>query len=69
MLCMPTHELTGHAMNADVGINWKEANSDQTKIRHQSLKILTMGISHVGKCRYFSWDPRDYRNSMVIEFR
>ncbi|VDO82899.1 unnamed protein product [Schistosoma mattheei] len=41
---------------------WKKVRNGQTKTCHQSLKSLTCGVSHVGRCRLLCWGPRDYHN-------
>nr|AAX30311.1 SJCHGC02964 protein [Schistosoma japonicum] len=48
---MPDHRLTRRAMLSGVGVGWKKARGGQTKTWHQSMKSLTIGLSHVNRCR------------------
>ncbi|VDP43830.1 unnamed protein product [Schistosoma mattheei] len=34
----------------------------QTKTWHKSIKSLTSGLIHVGRCGLLGWDPRDDNN-------
>ncbi|TNN10784.1 endonuclease-reverse transcriptase, partial [Schistosoma japonicum] len=46
-------------MFSSVGIGWKKARGGQTKTWQKSMKSLTSGLSHVGRCRLRGWGPRD----------
>ncbi|TNN13617.1 polyprotein, partial [Schistosoma japonicum] len=37
----------------------------QTKTWHQSMKSLTIGLSHVNRCRLPGWGPRDDLNKCL----
>ncbi|TNN09476.1 endonuclease-reverse transcriptase, partial [Schistosoma japonicum] len=44
---------------------WKKARGGQTITWHQSMKTLTIGLSHVNRCRLPGWGPRDDRNKWL----
>ncbi|TNN19563.1 hypothetical protein EWB00_007720, partial [Schistosoma japonicum] len=39
-----------------------KARGGQTKTWHQSMKSLTIGLSHVNRCRLPGWGPPNDRN-------
>ncbi|VDP27912.1 unnamed protein product [Schistosoma mattheei] len=45
-----------------VGEGWKKVEGGQNKTWYQSIKSLTSGLTHVGRCRLLGWGPSDYRN-------
>ncbi|CAH8642077.1 unnamed protein product [Schistosoma guineensis] len=62
VLHMSNHRLPRRAMFSGVGVGCKKARGGQTKTWHKSMKSLTYGLSHVGRCRLPCWDPRDDSN-------
>ncbi|VDP26210.1 unnamed protein product [Schistosoma mattheei] len=48
-----------------VGDGWEKVRGSQTKTWHQCLKLLTSGLSHIGRCRLLGWGPRDCRNQWL----
>ncbi|VDP00735.1 unnamed protein product [Schistosoma margrebowiei] len=62
VLRMPNHRLPRRAMFSGIGVGWKKARGSQTKTWHKSMKSLTSGLSHVGRCRLPGWGPRDDSN-------
>ncbi|TNN10218.1 endonuclease-reverse transcriptase, partial [Schistosoma japonicum] len=59
VLRMSNYRLPRRAMFCGVGIGWKKARGGQTKTWQKSMKSLTSGLSHVGRCRLRGWGPRD----------
>ncbi|TNN17312.1 endonuclease-reverse transcriptase, partial [Schistosoma japonicum] len=59
VLRMSNYRLPRRAMFCSVGIGWKKARGGQTKTWQKSMKLLTSGLSHVGRCRLRGWGPRD----------
>nr|AAX30319.1 SJCHGC02985 protein [Schistosoma japonicum] len=43
----------------------RKAMGCQTKTWHQSIKSLTIGPSHVDRCRLPGWGPDDNRNQWL----
>ncbi|CAH8481648.1 unnamed protein product [Schistosoma intercalatum] len=62
VLRMPNDRLPRRAMLSGIGVGWKKARGGQTKTWHKSMKSLTSGLSHVGRCRLPGWGPRDVSN-------
>ncbi|VDP32329.1 unnamed protein product [Schistosoma margrebowiei] len=62
VLRMPNDRLPRRAMFSGIGVGWKKARGGQTKAWHKSMKSLTSGLSHVGRCRLPGWGPRDDSN-------
>ncbi|CAH8491715.1 unnamed protein product [Heterobilharzia americana] len=60
-LRMPSRRLPCHTMLVEVGPGWKRARGGQTKICHQCMESLTVGLSHVGRCKLAGWSVRDKR--------
>nr|AAW25027.1 SJCHGC02902 protein [Schistosoma japonicum] len=56
VLRMSNYRLPRRAMFCGVGIGWKKARGGQTKTWQKSMKSLTSGLSHVGRCRLRSCD-------------
>nr|AAX30582.2 SJCHGC05284 protein [Schistosoma japonicum] len=52
-------------MLSGVGVGWKKARGDQTKTWYQSMKSLTIGLSHVNRYKLPGWGPRDGRNKWL----
>ncbi|TNN08487.1 Endonuclease-reverse transcriptase, partial [Schistosoma japonicum] len=48
-----------------IGVGWKRVRGGQTKTWHQSLKSLTSGLSHIGRCQLPGWGPRDCRTQWL----
>ncbi|KAK4468373.1 hypothetical protein MN116_000167 [Schistosoma mekongi] len=65
VLRMPDHRLPRRAMLARAEVGWKKVRGGQPKTWHQSMKSLTTGLSHVGRCRLPGWGPRDDRNKWL----
>ncbi|KAH9595123.1 Mitochondrial GTPase, variant 2 [Schistosoma haematobium] len=59
VLRMPNDRLPRCAMFCCIGVCWKKARGGQAKTWHKSMKSLTSGLSHVGRCRLLGWGPRD----------
>ncbi|VDO78741.1 unnamed protein product [Schistosoma margrebowiei] len=57
VLRMHNHRLPRCAMFSGIGVGWKKARGDHTKTWHKSMKSLTSGLSHVGRCRPPVWGP------------
>lgn len=52
---MPDYRLSRRAMMASA-VGWKKARGSQTKKWHHSMKLLVIGLSHVGKYRITGCD-------------
>lgn len=50
MLLISNHPLPWRVMSG-VGVVWEKASGAQNKGWHKIVKSLTVGLSHVGKCR------------------
>ncbi|VDP38393.1 unnamed protein product [Schistosoma mattheei] len=48
---MPNHRLPRREMFSSIGVGWKKVRGGQTKTCHKSIKSLTSGLIHVGRCR------------------
>ncbi|VDP64261.1 unnamed protein product [Schistosoma mattheei] len=62
VLRMPNHRLLRRTMFYVVGVGWKKTNGGQTKTCHKSMKSLTSGLSHVGRCRLPDCNLQDDSN-------
>ncbi|KAH9592818.1 FUN14 domain-containing protein 1 [Schistosoma haematobium] len=62
VLRIPNHRLSRRAIFYGVGVDWKKARSGQTKTWRKSIKSLTSGLSHVGRCTLPGWDLRNESN-------
>ena len=62
VLRMPSDRLPRRAMFSGIGVGWKKSRGGQAKTWHKSMKSLTSGLNHVGRCRLPGWGPRDDRN-------
>ncbi|TNN12523.1 Endonuclease-reverse transcriptase, partial [Schistosoma japonicum] len=65
VLRMSEHRLPRRSMMTSIGVGWKRVRGGQTKTWHQSLKSLTSGLSHIGRCRLPGWGPRDCRTQWL----
>lgn len=65
MLRMPNHRLTRRVTLYGVGVGWKKARSSQIKTRHQLMKSVTIGLSHVNRYKLPSWGPREVHNQWL----
>lgn len=48
-----------------VGVGCKKVRGGQTNKFHQFMKSLTIGMSHVNRCKLIGWGPHDYRNQWL----
>nr|AAX30346.1 SJCHGC03050 protein [Schistosoma japonicum] len=55
VLRMPNHRLPRRAMLFSEEVGWKKSREGQTKTRHQSMKSLTIRLSHVNRCKLPGW--------------
>ncbi|TNN07625.1 Retrovirus-related Pol polyprotein from type-2 retrotransposable element R2DM, partial [Schistosoma japonicum] len=59
VLRMSNYRMPRRAMFCGVGISWRKARGGQIKTWQESMKSLTSGLSHVGRCRLHGWGPRN----------
>lgn len=57
--------LTRRAMLADVEAGRKNVRGGQAKTSNQSMKSMTVGMSHFSRCRIPSWGSHDNREQSI----
>ncbi|CAH8649175.1 unnamed protein product [Heterobilharzia americana] len=59
---MPSHRVTHYTIMAEVRSSGRKDRSGQTQTWHKWIKLLTVGLSHVGRCILTGWGPWDKKN-------
>lgn len=62
------HRLPWQAILCAVGVGCKKFRGCQTKTWHQSMKLLTIGLSHIDKYRICGWVLRDYHYQWLLYY-
>jgi hypothetical protein len=66
VLRMSTVRLPHRAMLATPPPSWKKPSGGQKTTWHRSMKVLTAGLSHVGRIRLPGWGPRDQPHQWLV---
>ena len=65
VLRMPSNRLPRRVLLSEVPLEWKRVRGGQCATWARNMKALTVGLSHVGRCRLPGWGPRDQPNEWL----